>query len=177
MIGVSHLGLCVSDLDRAAQFYIQALGAIGRTRTELSVRMPPIYRKLVEIPDDMDASVQFIELDGTLIELICFARGGAGAHLGRPERRPMNLLGYTHLGLRIEDINAYAAIQDRIRTFGGSIVENTRLRAIEFEGQPIESVFALDPDGTRLELMRMPPHYPIGGTLWHPRTLDLARGK
>jgi glyoxylase I family protein len=171
MIGLSHLGLCVSDLDRAAEFYIKAMGAKGHAMVNLSARMPPIYRTLVEIADDIDASVKFVELDGTLIELICFMRGRIGAHLGLPERRPMNLLGFTHLGIRIEDFGEYSALQERVCAFGGTIVERTRLRVIQFEGQFIESVFALDPDGTRLELMRMPAHYPVGGTLWSPRDL------
>jgi glyoxylase I family protein len=177
-IGLSHIGLCVRDLDKAAEFYIKALGAKGHAAADLSTRMPPIYRSLVEIPEDMDASVKFVELDGSLIELICFTRAGRSrAHLGLPERRPMNLLGFTHLGIRIEDLGEYAIIQERVRAFGGEIVERTRLSVIRFEGQPVESVFALDPDGTRIELMRMPANYPVGGTLWSPRVaLQLAGG-
>jgi lactoylglutathione lyase len=162
----------VSDLDRASRFYIEALGAVAHAFADVSARMPPGHRALLEISEDMHTTVKFVELDGTLIELICFSRDRRHpGHVGSANRRPMNQLGLTHLGIRIADPAEYSAIQARVRTFGGQIIESTRFTPLEFEGRPNESVFALDPDGTRLELMRVPAHYPVGGTVWTARAL------
>jgi lactoylglutathione lyase len=174
MIAMSHIGLCVSDLDRSVEFYTKAMGAQEFNGIEMTGFINPGYQEvLMEIPGDIDATSKFVGLDFLLIELLYYTRKGeAGGHVGPSERRPMNQLGYTHLGLRIEDPEEYEQIQDRVEKFGGAVLRDTRFTCTIFEGQKIESMYVTDPDGTRLELMRIPPNMPAGDVRIIPGRLE-----
>jgi lactoylglutathione lyase len=174
-IGMSHLGICVSDLRRSVDFYTKALGAEELGRYALDEVMPRNYRQWMELPEDIAATSLFLWLDGLLIELLYFMRGDSpGGHVGPAQRRPMNQLGFTHLGLRIADVAEFKSTLARVSEFGGQLLPNGHINAEEFEGEPIECVLATDPDGTRIEVMRMPDNYPVGGTIYRPRKLERA---
>jgi hypothetical protein len=66
----------------------------------------------------------------------------------------MNRRGPTHLSLRVADLDAAAAA---IEAAGGRVLGATR---IEVPAARTRAVFALCPDGTRLELVEAP----AGGT-------------
>jgi lactoylglutathione lyase len=136
--GVSHFGLCVTDLDEALHFYCDVLGfkAIRRSDTTSSE-----VAKLLEL-SDLKMSLTFIEMDGTRLELIHFdtpapVGGGKG---------PFNRVGYTHLSLKVLEFDVEL---DRLREAGVTVLEDTI-------GQVDESnarfAFILDPDGNRVEL-------------------------
>ena len=69
--------------------------------------------------------------------------------VGRPERRPINQLGLTHLSFRVDDLEAAAA---RIDELGGTVLAETRT-ALELSGTGLDFVYCTDPDGVRIELM------------------------
>jgi predicted enzyme related to lactoylglutathione lyase len=55
--------------------------------------------------------------------------------------------------VRVSDVDAAAAA---VRKFGGSVFEHTRTRLTNPDGSSMDFVYCTDPDGVRLELMRLP---------------------
>jgi lactoylglutathione lyase len=87
-----------------------------------------------------------INRDGLTIELLAFASPPV---IGSRQRRPMNQLGFTHLSLRVSDLEAMA---DAIEAAGGQVVRTTRT-SLDVGGMDLDFVFCTDPDGVRIELM------------------------
>ena len=134
---LTHLGICVSDLDRSLAFYGEVLGCreIGRFRDD-----DGYSAKLVEI-DEVQLEAVYLERDGWRIELLSYPTPGT---TGSSERRPMNQLGLTHLSFVVDDLDA---VLGAVRRHGGSVVEATRMEA------RATAIFVTDPDGTRIELI------------------------
>ncbi len=134
---LTHLGLCVSDLERSLAFYTRVLGfaEVGRFVDDQGYG-----GKLLELPEARMTAV-YLERDGWRIELLYYAQPG---HIGTPERRPMNQIGLTHLSFVVEDLDETCAA---IAAHGGAVVEETRL---EMQSR---AIFATDPDGIRLEII------------------------
>ena len=151
---MAHVGICVSDLERSRRFYRDGLGFREVARLESSSAPT---RRLLQMPD---ASLQgvFLERDGLRIELLYFASPGAKAG---PRPRPLNLLGLTHLAIRVDALDATL---DALRRAGATPLEDTRMENPRFQAR---AVMVLDPDGTRLELIEAPgdPAAPIGEPL------------
>jgi len=135
----SHLGVCVSDLDRSLRFYVDGLGFEIFARFELT-------RQIAEVDPPVDVTSLFIQLETLRLELLHYRSPGV---IGHPSTR-RNHLGLTHLSLIVDDVDAAAAELER---FGGTIVEGSRSGADEPDG--IQIIFVADPDGTRVELMRL----------------------
>lgn len=151
---VVHLGLCVSDLERSRRFYRDALGF--REVSRLDTADEPM-RRLLQLPD-AELSALFLERDGLRLELLHFARTAAPAG-ARP--RAMNAPGFTHLALRVDDLDATL---EALRRAGATPLDDTRMENPAFEAR---AAIALDPDGNRLELIEAPgdPMAPIGEPL------------
>jgi shikimate kinase/catechol 2,3-dioxygenase-like lactoylglutathione lyase family enzyme len=143
---VSHVGICVADMDRSLRFYRDGLGF--QATHDFSVG--PEFGRLMEV-DGVRLHSQFLRRDGVSIELLHFAEPGQS---GDGSRRPVNRLGFTHLSIRVPDVTAAAA---RVVQVGGVVLEGTRTT---FGGAGDEGVmdfvYCTDPDGTRIELMRLP---------------------
>ena len=105
----THVGMCVSDLDRSLRFYTDGLG----------------FEVVDKLPiDDQFSKVMEIDMQGEELA------GPAGRHpagaprfprpqvVGPNERKPMNQRGFTHMALWVEDVDAVA---ERIVEFGGSV--------------------------------------------------------
>jgi len=135
----SHIGLCVSDLERARRFYVDGLGFEEFARFELD-------RNIAEVDPPVRLTSFFIQKDGLRIELLHYASPGA---FGHPSTR-RNQRGLTHLSFVVEDVDAAAA--DLVR-HGGTIVEGTR--SGKHDPEAVQILFLADPDGTRVELMRL----------------------
>src|SRR5262245_15100952 len=140
--GVSHIGLCVSDLEAALRFYCDLLGFRLLQRIP-DVRSPAGARRLEG--DDSEMSLTFIERDGVRIELIRIAHPrptGGG-------KQPFNRLGYTHLSVKVSDFDAEL---ERLRRANVTVLEHSLGGEA---GSNARFAFILDPDGNRVELFGM----------------------
>lgn len=139
---LTHLGLCVSDLERSVAFYRDVFGfeEVGRLEPDVE----PTSR-ILEIPG-AKLQVVYLERDGWRLELLYFPSPG---HTGSDSPRPVNQLGFTHLSFRVSDMAAFLA---HVEDAGGSIREDSRIAA---DGET-RALFILDPDGTRIELIHAP---------------------
>ena len=136
---LTHIGLCVEDIDRSLRFYVDGMGfeEVGRMTTD-----EPDTAKILEVPG---AAVDLVYLarDGFRIELIAFSAPGVDASDGR---RPVNRVGLTHLAFRVDDLDAWC---ERIRAAGGTVLEHTASRFVTGN----RGIMAVDPDSTRIELI------------------------
>lgn len=141
-----RIGMCVSDMDRAVRFYREALAFE-------EVGSPQILGKALAVAFqvDSDLDVRFISRDGITLELFHF---GTAREAGQ---RHMNQPGLVLLVLGVEDIDEVAA---RIRQFGGTVLEQTRM---QFAAAPygVDILICADPDGIRIGLEA--PLQPTGG--------------
>jgi catechol 2,3-dioxygenase-like lactoylglutathione lyase family enzyme len=140
----SHLGICVSDLERSVRFYCEGLGfAPAESHT-----VGQEFGRLMEL-DGVHLRSQFVRRDAVAIELLHYSVPGP---IGDPVRRPMNQLGLTHLSVRVDDVDA---VISTLESLGGTVVEPTRT-TFDLSGIPLDFVYCTDPDGTRIELMNIP---------------------
>lgn len=137
----SHVGICVSDLERSVRFYTEALGF---ERAEAS-QIGDDFARLMEVPR-VRLTSQFLRRDQVALELLHFDEPPPE---GRGERRPINRLGLTHLSVRVTDLEGTAT---RIVELGGRVVEETRTE-LSFGPSTLRFLYCTDPDGVRVELM------------------------
>ena len=82
----SHIGICVSDLERSVAFYRDALGFTEVRRLDVTGEATETLLGL----QDVDLDAVFLERDGMRIELLHYRWP---AHRGTGDPRPMNALG------------------------------------------------------------------------------------
>ena len=133
----SHLGICVSDLDRSLRFYCDGLGF---EKAE-SFPIDSTFADALEVPGEVVLTSQFIRREGVAIELLHFRSPGP---VGEPSQR-RNQLGITHLSFLVDDVDATAAA---LVAAGGAVLQATRTT-----GDVLDLLFLRDPDGVRIELM------------------------
>jgi glyoxylase I family protein len=143
ILRMTHIGICVSDLERSTRFYRDLLGF--RYRSELRVQGEPSETLLAL--RDVDLKAVYLERDGTRIELLHYASPSA---VGDGSPRPMNERGLTHLSLRVSDLGETI---ETLRASGVHILDRTRIDIPEFGSG---AVFVCDPDGTLIELVESP---------------------
>jgi catechol 2,3-dioxygenase-like lactoylglutathione lyase family enzyme len=136
----SHVGICVSDLDRSLRFYRDGLGFELSDRFDLDATAVPDLLRSLEIDDATTVVSQMIVNGPMKVELLHYPgrtpRGTPSTSRG--------LLGLTHLSFVVEDVDESAA---RLVEHGGTILPTTRVNV------GVDIVFLTDPDGTRIELM------------------------
>ena len=137
----SHLGICVSDLERSLRFYCDGLGFEKAESHPIGTE----FAALMDLPD-VAVTSQFIRRGTTAVELLAFT---VPEPVGSSERRPVHQLGLTHLSFRVRDVASVAA---RLVELGGAIVDSSRT-TIDLGGTALEFVYCTDPDGVRVELM------------------------
>ena len=133
MLSFSHFGICVSDLERSLRFYCDALGF----ELVASHRVGDEFAALMEI-DGVSLESRMLSRDGVTLELLGFESPG---HTGDGRRRPMNLLGLTHLSLRVDDVEVVAAT---IEDLGGAIVRSSRT-TFGTDGARMDFLYCTDP--------------------------------
>jgi lactoylglutathione lyase len=143
-LSFSHLGICVSDLDLSVRFYCAGLGF----EVVATHRVGNEFATLLEV-EKVELDSRMLRRDGVTIELLSFVTPG---HLGERNRRPMNQLGLTHLSLRVDDVDGTASTIERL---GGTVVRSTRT-TLDMPGVELDFLYCTDPDGVRIELMRLP---------------------
>jgi catechol 2,3-dioxygenase-like lactoylglutathione lyase family enzyme len=134
----SHVGICVTDLDRSLRFYCDGLGF---ERGE-SFPIDATFGAALEVPGELSLTSQFIRREGLAVELLHYV---TPAPTGRPSEH-RNQLGLTHLSFYVDDVNVTAA---SLVAAGGTVIESTRTT-----NEGIDLVFLHDPDGVRIELMQ-----------------------
>lgn len=140
---VSHLGICVSDLERSIAFYRDGLGF--QKVHVLSVEGEP-SDTLLQLRDVRLHAV-YLERDGLRIELLHYQTPPSPP---RAPVRSMNDLGFTHLSLIVADIEANLPA---LEAAGATIEHATRIRA----GDRTVAIMVRDPDGLLLELVARDP--------------------
>lgn len=138
---LTHVGLCVTDLARSRRFYVEGLGFIETS--SLQVKDEPAA-SLLQIPG-VDLEALYLERDGVRIELLYYRKPGA---VVADVPRPMNAPGLTHFSFQVADVEGAV---EKLVTLGGTALSETR---IEIPGMGVVAMFVLDPDGTRIELVR-----------------------
>ena len=138
----THVGICVSDLDRSLHFYREALGFEELGRLDMKGKTLDQLNQL----EGVKVRTAFLGRDASRLELIEFQAPG---WVGPQAARPMNQVGLTHLAFRVADLDAVCA---KIEAAGGSLIPETRM---EHPG-PIRVIMTLDPDGLRVELVERP---------------------
>lgn len=139
---LSHVGICVSDLDRSIRFYTEGLGF----EQAESFTVGDEFATLMEM-DSVELTSQFLRRDGHAIELLSFGHPEPG---GERHRKDVNTFGLTHLSFRVDDVAEAAA---KVEELGGTV--HTETRTTMADGA-LDFVYCSDPDGTRVELMRIP---------------------
>jgi len=140
---LTHLGICVSDLERSLRFYRDVLGCREVGRLEMEGGMADTINSM----KDVTVRAIYLERDGWRLELIAFPQPGV---VGPDTPRPMNQLGLTHLSFRIDDFDTVCA---NVEAAGGGLIGDTRIGE---PGAVVRAIMAHDPDGMRLELIEGP---------------------
>lgn len=140
---VSHLGLCVTNLERSRAFYCRGLG----------------FREVSELRVEGEAVDTILELEGTRLHAVYLERDGLRLellHFASPpspaasEPGAMNQPGLTHLSFRVVSLSR---ARERLEALGGQWQEAT---LTQNEALGASAAFVLDPDGTRIELVAQP---------------------
>lgn len=139
---VSHIGVCVADLERSVRFYCDLLGFVrSSTMPDVHVEGEPTD-SLLQLRDTKLHAV-YLERDGFRLELLHYASPRSPA---RAPQRAMNDLGFTHLSVRVADVAAALA------KFEAAGVPIDRETVIEIGGFTV-AAFVRDPDGLGIELV------------------------
>jgi glyoxylase I family protein len=140
---LTHMGICVSDLERSLRFYCDVFGCKETGRLELEGEPTATLNGMT----DVKVTAVYLERDGWRLELMKFHVPG---WVGPQQPRPINQVGLTHLSFRVADLDAVCA---RIEAAGGGLMPETR---IELPQGPTRVIMVFDPDGTRIELIQAP---------------------
>jgi catechol 2,3-dioxygenase-like lactoylglutathione lyase family enzyme len=143
VLRMTHIGICVTDLERSVRFYRDGLGFAYRA--ELRVQGEP-SDTLLRLRG-VDLRAVYLERDGTRLELLHYAAPGA---VQADAPRPMNQCGLTHLSLRVDSVADTLAA---LRAAGAQPLDDTRIDIPEFGAA---AIFVTDPDGTMIELVQSP---------------------
>lgn len=128
----SHVGLCVTDLERSRRFYEEVFGF--RAAFEFGTDGPETP-KLLRIEPPLRLDAVYLWLDGLLLELLAFDRTERGSS------RALNEPGLTHLSFFVEDLGAAL---DAVGRHGGRVRTDTDISV---------AVFVEDPDGQAIEVI------------------------
>jgi len=130
-----HVGVTVSDLDRAIEFYADTFGL--DVVAEFSVG-GAAFAEAVDV-EGASASFAHLDADGAIVELVAYDP------TGEPEPDPeLNRPGAVHLGLSVDDVEAfYADLADDVETLSPP-------RTTE-SGTTI--LFVVDPEGNLIEVL------------------------
>jgi catechol 2,3-dioxygenase-like lactoylglutathione lyase family enzyme len=139
---LTHIGICVSDMERSLRFYRDLLGFCWEH--ELHVEGEPSDTLLGL--RDVKLHAVYLTRDGVRIELLRFANPPAPP----PRTRTMHEHGLTHLSFRVADLEATLAA---LRAGGVRVLDATVIRI-----PPVEAAacFVVDPDGQLIELVQAP---------------------
>jgi lactoylglutathione lyase len=143
VVSMSHLGLCVSDLDRSLRFYTEGLGFEPADGFDIDDGLA----HLAEVPAPVECRAQFITHGSTTIELLGWHHPAVEGEASTSRHQ----LGFTHLSVNVDDL---AAVEARLVGLGARTLEDTRTH-LDLPGARVDIVFLADPDGVRIELNQL----------------------
>ena len=139
---LSHIGICVTDVDRSRRFYCELFGF---KETYSRVVNDDRFARLMQSPR-WNVEVVMLTLGDKRIELV--------HHFDPPPRvdplRPTNTVGYTHTAIYVPDVRGTA---ERAVELGGKALWETYLE-VDVNGETREYMYIMDPDDVRIELIR-----------------------
>jgi glyoxylase I family protein len=141
---LSHLGICVADLEKSKTFYREVFG----------------YEQVGEIVIGSEADA-LLDLKRTQLDAIYLKRTGEDTRLEllyfrspgyetNKEVRAVNLTGITHLSFRTSNAKETT---EKAKQYGGQLIENSITDNLKFG---FYACMITDPDGTRIELLQAP---------------------
>ena len=133
----THLGLCVTDLERSLRFWCDGLGFETREVLELGSE----WANALEVDSPAEFTSHFIRKGGLEFELLHYKSPPIHGEASRSRGQ----VGLTHLALSVDDLDAAL---DHLVAHGGTVLETTRTAL-----GPVELAFVADPDGVRIELI------------------------
>jgi len=138
--GFPHVGFFVADLDRATRFYVAGLGFAAQEggRTDAPgplLEMPgaTVRTRFIRHPDGMRVELWTIEDRSSVDDVV--------------DPRPADRPGRPHMCFLVDDLDAVA---EQIVRYGGVRLDGTRSDLGHGE-----LMFCADPDGTRIELVKV----------------------
>ncbi|MFE5029910.1 VOC family protein [Streptomyces sp. NPDC056656] len=139
---LSHVGICVTDVERARRFYCELFGFEETYSRKVSGEE---FARLMQRPS-LDVQVTVLTLGPQKIELV--------HHFSPPPvvepLRSTNTVGFTHAAIYVSDVKATA---ERVEELGGSALWDTYTRT-DVQGEIREYMYIMDPDQVRIELIR-----------------------
>jgi catechol 2,3-dioxygenase-like lactoylglutathione lyase family enzyme len=147
MRAIDHVGLTVSDLDRAVEFWC---GRLGLQLIQRGTETDPDIASLI---GEDSAELEIADLDagdGRIIELIEYIRPA-----GRPVRARSSDPGSTHIALRVDDLGAALA---RLEGSGARQISRHPVLLHDPGGawDGVACCYIADPDGIIVELVQRP---------------------
>lgn len=139
---LTHIGLCVSDIERSLRYYRDLLGFTWEH--QLDIEGEPVDQLLRLKGTKLHAV--YLTRDGVRIELLQYASPPAPAR----RERVMNEVGLTHLSFRVANLSETLA---GLRAAGERVLEDTVLDFPEFQAG---AAMVVDPDGQLIELVAAP---------------------
>lgn len=146
ILGVNHIGLTVSDVERSVRFYTQFLGF--QHHGEVVPVSGPWISQITAFPDT-DLRIAFLTQGETTLELIQYV-----SPRGESEVRTTTAdVGSAHVAVEVDDIEQLAA---EMRDAGVRFVsEPTSVTSGGWTGRKL--AYVLDPDGVVAELIQKAP--------------------
>ena len=141
MKAIRHMGIVVSDMEKALYFYRDLLGLkIVKDMNEKGQYID----KILNLHDVAVRTVKIAADDGNLIELLFFESHPAAKH----KVKEMHGIGCSHVAFTVENLDA-----DYERLRNGGIVFNS---SPQYSPDDYAKVaFCKDPDGTLIELVEV----------------------
>jgi catechol 2,3-dioxygenase-like lactoylglutathione lyase family enzyme len=143
--GFDHVSVTTRDLDASIDFYS---GHLQMTVLESGESEGGPLDELLGIED---VRIRFADLDlgeGRVLELIQFVQP-TGTPVSKEQWDP----GATHIGLRVGDIDS---LHDRLRDGGVRVISKPVRLTEEGAWDGARVLYAVDPDGTWVELVQRP---------------------
>ena len=142
MLGVDHIGVGVSDIERSRRFYTGVLGFEVVAEFDFD---DPATAQVMDVPGCRFKGI-FMKCDGMRIEIIGFTEPAPAPPRAK---RAANEVGHSHLSFYVTSLDETLA---ELAAKGVTIERDTR--AVLAGG--IECCVIRDPDGFPIELVQMP---------------------
>lgn len=137
LLSFSHVGVCVTDLERSTRFYGEVLGFKELFTTSFETELTATMEA------DGGFTSRMLIRDDVRIELLHWKDRVPD---GDGSRRPMTAMGMTHLAFRVEAVDD---LFELAAEWGGAAYPSTKTDL----GGGVQVVYLTDPDGTRIECM------------------------